>query len=232
MNNCNPFRQEPEEEQRVTEKTGSAGVPAVTFARHNPHIGIRNRRLPHWEATGAVYFVTFRLADSLPQEVLRRIVFARKDIPSTAAQMGREISESERKHLKQLHAHKIEKYLDAGAGRCSLRSPAVAEIVADSLRKFDGMRYRLFAWCVMPNHVHVVFEAIADNTLAGILHSWKSFTAKKANQVLKRSGEFWQHEYYDHLIRDAAEFDRAVLYVAENPEKACLKEWRWVWTHK
>jgi REP element-mobilizing transposase RayT len=81
----------------------------------------------------------------------------------------------------------------------------------------------------MPNHVHVVFQTLADNTLENILHSWKSYAAKKANLILRRSGEFWQHEYYDHLIRDAVEFERAVSYVAENPKKAHLKDWAWVW---
>lgn len=208
----------------------SAGVPPANFFPRDRNVSIRNRgRLPHWEAAAATYFVTFRLADSLPQEALRRIVFARTDIWSTALQMGREISETERKRFMKLHAQKIEKYLDAGAGRCPLRNPVVAETVADSLHQFNGLRYRLFAWCVMPNHVHVVFQTFTDNTLAKILHSWKSYTAKKANQILKRSGEFWQHEYYDRLVRDVNEFHRAVKYVVGNPEKAGLKNWPWVW---
>jgi len=97
-------------------------------------------------------------------------------------------------------------------------------MVAGALGQFDGKRYRLFAWCVMPNHVHVVFQTLADNTLEKVLHSWKSYAAKRADLILERSGEFWQHEYYDHLIRDAAEFERAVAYVAENPKKAHLKD--------
>jgi REP element-mobilizing transposase RayT len=229
MNNRNPFRPEPEIEQGAAEQPGSAGVPPVTFARYDPLIGIRKRRLPHWEAIGAVYFVTFRLADSLPHKALRRIEFIRKDILATAVQMNREISENERRRLNQLHARKIEKYLDSGAGSCSLRSPAVAEIVANALRQFNGTRYQLFAWCVMPNHVHVVFQTLVGNTLARILHSWKSYTAKQANQILNRSAEFWQREYYDRLVRDTAEFHRAVQYVIDNPKRAGLKNWPWVW---
>ena len=210
--------------------SSSAGVPPAGFLSRDDSVLIRNRgHLPHWEAATATYFVTFRLADSLPQETLRRIVFSRKDIPSTAAQMGREISETERKRLMKLHARQIEKYLDAGAGACFLRNAAVANIVSDSLRQFNGTRYQLFAWCVMPNHVHVVFQTLVGNTVAHILHSWKSFTAKKANQVLRRSGEFWQREYYDRLIRSIAEFHRAVQYVVDNPKRAGLKNWLWVW---
>jgi putative transposase len=170
----------------------SAGVPPAIFLPREEKISIRNRgHRPHWEATTATYFVTFRLADSLPQDVLKRIIFARKDIRSTATHMGREVSETERKRLMRMHTREIERYLDSGAGKCSWRSPAMAKIVADALRRFDGTRYRLFAWCVMPNHVHVVFQTLRDNTLAEILHSWKSFSAKKANQILNRSGEFW-----------------------------------------
>ena len=82
----------------------------------------------------------------------------------------------------------------------------------------------------MPNHVHVVFRTLGGNTLDRILHSWKSFSSKRANELLERSGEFWQHEYFDHLIRDNAQFDRAMRYVLENPRKARLENWMWVWS--
>jgi REP element-mobilizing transposase RayT len=169
------------------------------------------------------------LADSLPKSELRRILFARQDIPATAAQIGRGITEVERKRLLELHGPRIERYLDAGAGACFLRNTNVANMVVDSLRQFDGVRYELFAWCVMPNHVHAVFQVMVGNTLARILHSWKSFSAKRANEILHRSGEFWQREYYDRMIRDDAEFHRAVRYVVDNPRKAGLKDWSWVW---
>jgi REP element-mobilizing transposase RayT len=224
-----PFRKETKNDAGKS----SAGVSPAGFSPHDDKVSIRNRgHLPHWEASGATYFVTFRLADSLPQHALKRILFAREDIPSTAAQMGREISDSERKRLWKLHTRRIEKYLDAGAGACSLENGAVAKVVADSLRQFHGVRYQLFAWCVMPNHVHVIFRMLSGNTLPAILHSWKSFSAKQANEILHRSGEFWQREYYDRLIRDISEFHRAVQYVVDNPNKAGLKDWRWVWASK
>lgn len=222
----NPFRNESKNDAGKS----SAGVPPAVFSPPVSQISIRNRgHLPHWEASSATYFVTFRLADSLPQHVLKPILFARTDIPATAAQMGREISESEGKRLLKLHSRRIEKYLDGGAGACLLENNAVAEVVADSLRQFHDMRYRLYAWCVMPNHVHAVFQVLPGNTLPAILHSWKSFSAKRANEILQRSGGFWQREYYDRLIRDGAEFCRAVRYVVDNPGKAGLKDWRWVW---
>jgi REP element-mobilizing transposase RayT len=105
----------------------------------------------------------------------------------------------------------------------------LADKVASALCHFDGQRYRLFAWCIMPNHVHVVVRILPNWTPASILHSWKSFTAKRANQVLRSHEAFWQREYYDHLIRDEGEFVRSIRYVAENPAKARLENWPWVW---
>ena len=81
----------------------------------------------------------------------------------------------------------------------------------------------------MPNHVHVVARLLPGQTLATVVHSWKSFTAKRANAILGREGTFWQREYYDHLIRNEGEFERAMNYVADNPAKAILKDWKWVW---
>ena len=81
----------------------------------------------------------------------------------------------------------------------------------------------------MPNHVHVVVRLLPGNKLADVVHSWKSFTAKRANELLGRSGSFWQREYYDHLIRDEQELERAMRYVSENPVKAGLRDWKWVW---
>jgi len=152
--------------------------------------------------------------------------------PQPAAQMNRTLTPSERRKRDQLHARRIEKTLDAGAGECFLRNPAIGRIVANALKEFDGSRYWLFAWCVMPNHVHVLFQTIGKTSLADILHSWKSYSAKAANHILGRNGEFWQREYHDHLIRDVAEFDRAGRYIVENPSRAGLKNWPWVWSWK
>ncbi len=193
------------------------------------NITVRNRgRLPHWEVEGGVYFVTFRLADSLPQKALQQTRFTRRDIPATAAQMGRETSESERKRLKKLHAQRIERFLDAGAGECQLYNQLINYVVIDSLKKFDGERYRLFAWCLMPNHVHVVFQPFQGHAIAALLQAWKSFSGKHANRILRREGAFWQREYYDHLIRNEEEFTHAVRYTLENLSKAGLANWSWV----
>ena len=192
-------------------------------------VTIRDRgRLPHSESAHACYFVTFRLADSLPKSVLRQIELERVDIVRTAEVMKRELSAAEQRRLIELTGVRIEEYLDAGAGSCFLVEPALAGKIVHALRHFEGVRYRLFAWCVMPNHVHVVFQPLMDHTLAGTVHGWKSYTAKEANRLLQRTGVFWQREYYDHLVRDAPDLRRVVRYVLENPKKAGLRDWPWV----
>ena len=211
----------------------SAGVPPAVAGATRPRFGkiyIRNRgRLPHWEGEGATYFVTFRLADSLPKTVLDRIESERQAIIRTANQLHRPLSPDERRKLQHFSTPIIEQFLDSGSGRCHLKNPVLAQQSADTLRRFHEQRYRLFAWCIMPNHVHVVFKIFPGNNLPGVIHSWKSFTAKSANRVLGLRGTFWQREYYDHLIRNEAELERAISYVAKNPEKANLKNWKWVW---
>jgi REP element-mobilizing transposase RayT len=189
----------------------------------------QRKRLPHWEAPNSIYFVTFRLADSLPANVLQRIKADRRLATMNALERGPLQSLTEKTREKRLFSKRVEEYLDRGAGACLLRSPSLAGIVAMTLAHFDGLRYKLYAWCVMPNHVHVVLRPYESSfPLAGILHSWKSFSAQRINAHLKRRGAVWQREYYDHLLRDEAQLARAVRYVAENPVRAGLKNWKWV----
>ncbi|MDF7800180.1 TatD family hydrolase [Pontiellaceae bacterium B1224] len=188
--------------------------------------------LPHWTRNAGVYAVTFRLADSLPPNVLASWVIERDNILEAAKTAGRALSDHEAKRLQDLHAERVESFLDSGAGACWLQHEPIAQIVKDALFHFDGDRYAIQAWCIMPNHVHVVFQPLEGQKLPDILHSWKSFSAKKANRLLERFGDFWQPEYYDHLIRDEEDFRHAVTYVLENPEKAGLKNWPWVGVRK
>jgi REP element-mobilizing transposase RayT len=195
--------------------------------------------LPHWTRDGAWYAVTFRLWDSLPQHVIESWLFERKNIVKTAEQMKRPLSEHEERRLAHLYSERVERYLDTGHGACFMKDERIARVVQNALFHFDGVRYSLAAWCVMPNHVHVMIQpfggmiptagtAVSLAELPDILHSWKSFTAKEANKLLHRSGDFWQAESYDHLIRNAADFRHAVRYVLNNPIRAGLKNWKCV----
>jgi REP element-mobilizing transposase RayT len=183
--------------------------------------------LPHWTRNGGVYAVTFRLADSLPQSVLVSWKTERNNIIQNAKQQGRPLSDVEENRLYQLYSEKVESYLDAGHGMCELQHDELAKMTQDTLFHFDGKRYDLLAWCIMPNHVHVVVYPYKGFQLSRILHSWKSYSAKQANRLLGREGSFWQTEYYDHLIRDESDLRHAVQYLLENPGKAGLVDWPW-----
>ncbi len=187
--------------------------------------------LPHVKAEGGTYFVTFRLADSLPREVLARL-----QVKSEASAKKAAETESKRAAERE-YFRAFERALDSAHGQCWLRRVEIAELVAAALRHFDSVRYCLNAWVVMPNHVHVVVTPLPGNVLSSILHSWKSFTAKAANALLpgKTAREFWQRESYDHWCRNAEEVARCVCYVEENPVKANLcrvaEEWPWSSAH-
>jgi hypothetical protein len=172
----------------------SAGVPPAVAGATSPRFGtvqIRDRgHLPHWEREGATYFVTFRLANSLPKSVFDRIESEKQSIIRTATQLHHKLTLEETKKLQRLSAQIIEHQLDQSAGACHLRVPEIAQEVAATLLHFDNNRYRLFAWCIMPNHVHVVFKTFPGHTLSEIVHSWKSFTANSANRLLGRRGAF------------------------------------------
>jgi putative DNA methylase len=116
----------------------------------------------------------------------------------------------------------IEQALDRGQGEAFLADERIADVVERTILHFDGERYALHAWVIMPNHVHVVATPLGSATLAQIAHSWKSFTATTANRLLGRKGTFWAREYYDRAIRDEVHFANATTYVEMNPVKARL----------
>jgi putative DNA methylase len=169
--------------------------------------------LPHFDHPGMTQSITFRLWDALPAQVVESLAEEPESQKSAAW------------HLR------IESYLKAGYGACHLRDPRVGRLVEDALLFFDGQRYRMLAWVVMPNHVHTLIETREGYPLSGILHSWKSYTANKANELLNRTGRFWFPEYFDRYIRDERHLVAAIRYIHANPVKAGLVErpedWPW-----
>jgi REP element-mobilizing transposase RayT len=192
--------------------------------------GIHTRGyLPHVKREGASYFVTFRLTDSLPKEVLLR--FEREHAEAMRRLPAKVTSEAVEEVHRDLF-RKIERFLDQGAGACHLRRPEIADMIAGSLRYFDGEQYLLDDWVVMPNHVHVVLWPMPKFTLSEILKSRKRHTARQANLILGKTGEtFWQRESYDHWIRNDEEKARIRRYIRMNPVKARLcqtpEDWKW-----
>jgi Rad3-related DNA helicase/REP element-mobilizing transposase RayT len=212
--------------KRGSQKRGTGFQPVLSS---NPEIQTRHGAyLPHWTRRGGIYAVTFRLADSVPAHVLEAWQLDKNAIIENAVQQGREFTEIEERELHRLHSLRIESFLDTGAGECWLNRPDISRLVADALEHFNEDRYRLLAWAIMPNHVHVVVQPSAQYDLPAILHSWKRHTAREANVLLGRTGEeFWQSEYYDHLIRDESDLRHAIEYVWSNPVAAGFPDWEW-----
>ncbi len=184
-------------------------------------------RLPHWEIPGMTVFVTFRLWDSLPAEVVRAYAEERKILERKIAQEGS--TKELVKLARLLFSERIESALDVGAGGCLLRRAEYSELVMGAVKFFDGERYVLHALCVMPNHVHVVATLSLTERLSKTTHSWKSFVVNRAQRELGHRGSLWQEESYDHIVRDNEDFDRVVRYTLENPEKANLKNWPFIY---
>lgn len=178
--------------------------------------------LPHFESTEVTQHVILHLADSLPQSVLLRLEAELKTLPTEKQDVERR---------KQVDA-----WIDAGHGSCVPRKPSIAGMVQGSLLTFDSQRYRLVAWVVMPNHVHVLFQPINGWTVAKIVASWKKFTARKICDGRRENGEdpgapVWHREYWDRYIRDQRHLEQAIEYIHLNPVRTGLvvtpESWRW-----
>ncbi len=189
--------------QRVTGVSpvrGWHGMSDPTQGRGRLRVA-RGAYLPHWTREEATYFVTFRLHDSLPKDVLKALAQERDEIRSAAQRASESLRGEAKRRAEQVFSKRIDKLLAAGHGECWLARPEIARLVRDALSHFAEERYEILAWCVMPNHVHVVLTVLPGHMLGRILHSWKSYTAHEANRMLGRTGPFWRDESFDHIVR-------------------------------
>ena len=178
----------------------------------------RFHSVPHRE-NKALQSITFRLYDSLPKEVIEEIKL-KLDIKKEDSSYN----SSQYQRLRQ----KIAEYEDAGYGQCFLRDERIAAVMQNTLKHFDGERYQLICWCIMPNHVHVLIEVNEGWSLSKIMHGWRSYTANEANRILGRTGKFWMEEYYDRYIRNDNHLQKTINYILNNPANAGLDGWPWV----
>jgi putative transposase len=187
------------------------------------------RRLPHIQIAGSTYFVTFRLKDSLPKEVLDELAEESERI--------KKLPPDEIDLVQRRWFGKFDDYLDKVlCGEAYLKNEQVADLLSEAIHYRDGKVYTLEAFTIMHNHGHVVCTPLKKengefNSLTEIFQSLKRHTARKSNLILGRSGAFWQDDSYDHIVRDQAELERIVKYVLYNPVKADLvsdwKDWKW-----
>jgi REP element-mobilizing transposase RayT len=164
--------------------------------------------LPHFDAGDTAQAITFRLADSVPKDLLSR--------------WQQELSITNSQSYKEQLNRRIEWYIDKGKGSACLRDTRKARLVEEALLHFDGSRYSLYAWVIMPNHVHVLIRSASEFNLGSIVHSWKSYTSHQINRISNSQGVVWQREYFDRFIRDETHFRAAVNYIEFNPVKAKL----------
>jgi putative transposase len=207
--------------ERASAKPGSpAPARNALLAKAAPSWHSRGY-IPHFESDEVVQHVTFHLNDSLPKPVIERLEQQLKSTPE-------EKRDSHRR--KQL-----EDWIDAGHGSNVLREPEIAAMVQNAFLRFDTQRYRLLAWVVMPNHVHVLFQVMNGWTVARIVDSWKKFTGRRIAEHRGFSPGHpegvWQREYWDRYIRHEGHFRQAADYIHNNPVKAGLAErpeaWPW-----
>ncbi|MCH2204805.1 MAG: transposase [Lentisphaerales bacterium] len=175
--------------------------------------------IPHFDQLETYQFITFRLSDSLPQSVLDELI--RFDVENTSGEKAR----------------LVEKYLDSGYGCCALGNTSMAKTLQETLKIHHGKKYDLVAWCVMPNHVHVLINQ--KESLGKILQSWKSYTgrwAKKHNQELGlgilEGHPLWMRDYFDRFIRSVDHYNYVIDYIHNNPVKAglCENSSDWMWS--
>ena len=207
----------------------------------NPQNWHNRGYLPHYDIGGKYQMITYRLADSLPVEVLHRL----KSSLAGSADCQSAISDERQQTIKR---KAIEEFLDKGFGSCILANKFCAEIVAENWKYFDSKRYELFAYVIMPNHVHLLVKTFEEYPIGGLVKTWKSFSAKAIRKLFREGGAdyqsalpaillndnpFWQREYWDRFIRDEKHFNCAINYILENPVKAGLvNSWQdWPWNY-
>jgi putative transposase len=204
-------------------------------------VEVSARNLPHWFQVDAAIFVTFRTADSLPKEVVLRMIAELREwllnhgLPAELAEfvlstkqpryerLLAQVDTKQQRELKKLINQLFHRSLDDCHGECLLKSSMLAQFVSDAIREFDDVRYDLDSFVVMPNHVHVLVQFRQGYDLSTVSQSWMRYTARRINKEIGRTGVLWQPEAFDHIIRSPEQFEYLHRYIAENPKKANLK---------
>ncbi len=219
----------------------SETIDSLLFFDREAETQVIDRGLPHWSQAGVVTFLTWRTCDSVPKAVMdqwreERQTWLRKHGIETEGDLWRKqlsiLSAHARRELSDIEWNRWNDSLDACAGACELKRPELAGIVADCLLHFDGSRYAIFDFVVMPNHVHLLVAFPSDERMLAQCEAWKRFTSTRINKVLGRQGRFWQSDAFDHLVRNEEQFEHLRVYISENPAKANLNPGEFFWYTK
>jgi REP element-mobilizing transposase RayT len=185
----------------------------MAFFNPDASLVIRRGKLPHWRQDGAIYFVTFRLADSLP---VAKLEWLRREKELWLHFNPEPHTEGQKREYDERFTQTVDRWLDAGYGRCILARPDCRAIMEASLLHFDGVQYDLGEFVVMPNHVHAIVAPIDEHQLSRILHAWKSYSAHRFNRVLTPCGPIWHRESFDHIVRSAEHLTKFEAYIRNN----------------
>jgi len=196
--------------------------PDFSEVPHDGSYEAFRRRLPHWEADGRLYFVTFCLQGAIPKHVLAEIRAKRELwLKTNHKPWSRDQTITYRNHFQK----PIEDGLDRSEGICLLKELPYRTIIETSLRFFDQDRYRLDAFVIMPSHVHVLVLPLSGSSLSKILHSWKSYSSLQINRLRDAEGKrVWQEERFDSIVRSIHHLNWYRRYIQENPIKAGLSK--------
>lgn len=188
----------------------------------DPHgeIKITQNRLPHWQQDQAAYFVTWRLADSIPRVKLTQ---HQDEVAAWKKANPDPWDDKTKEAYHKIFSNRMDDWMDAGHGACLLRNHANAEVVKDGMLHFNGKRITVHTFVIMPNHIHVLLRIHEGWQLERIVHSWKRHSAVRINRRENRTGQaLWQKDYFDRLIRNQNHFAHCVRYIRSNPQKARL----------
>ena len=187
---------------------------SLQFVDQHQHISITGAKLPHWHQNNKIQFITFRLADSLPQEKLAELTAFKERWLAAHPQPWDQKTKDEYDYTIR---RKIDRWLDQGFGECILQREDIRQIVANTLLLYHGRRYNLYRFVIMPNHVHLLLSPIGEEVSTRFIGSVKQYTANAINQALGRKGQVWQRNFFDRLVRDGNNFEAYVNYINQNP---------------
>ena len=183
------------------------------FDPHQP-VDITVRNLPHWNQNNKSYFVTFRLADAMPAEVMKeykaRVQEVEKRYPMPRTKM-------QQAEVDKIKHNTLEKYLDAGHGACILKESRLRESLVETLEHDEGVDYELDAYVIMPNHIHLLLATLGDKPIQVIINTIKKVSGHHICWLANCKAPLWEREYYDRLIRNAQHYNDVVAYIINNP---------------
>ena len=183
------------------------------FDPHQP-FDVTERKLPHWNQNNKFYFVTFRLADAMPTEVMMEY---KKRVTDVEMRFPMPRTKEQQAEVDRIKHSALEKYLDAGHGACILKEMCLRKVLVETLEHNEGLDYELDAYVIMPNHVHLLLATIGDKPIQSIMNAIKRVSGHRICKLAKHRAPLWQREYYDRLIRNAHHYEDVVAYIINNP---------------